>query len=353
VNDAAWPLRRICWWALWWAVLLSAAEFAVFVPLRDAAPTAVLVWWLTGWVMPLWLLAGMGYLLLARDGERRGSARALWLHPLLLALAFSLVQPAFAQVSMALLMTPSPSGMSAVPLGSWAWFTVAEGYGTLMLYILWVNLFYGGLLVGAYVLVVRAERMRSVWREAAIARGSAERALDEARLHMLRSQVDPRLLLDALRRCERLYRSEPSRADDLLDRLVDFLRLALPGLKSPDSTLAVELELALAWVALHQALSGRAGWHIERPASLAELPFPSLVMLPLLAWGEGSAAPRLEVEMAATGARLRVQGIDRPLPEELAQRTRASLYVVFGTGFAFHTAPSAHHPLEIELFAPA
>lgn len=352
MTDAAWPLRRIFWWALWWAVLLSAAEFAVLAPLRDAPQPVLLLWWLTGWGGPLWVLAGMGYLLLARDGERRGSARALWLHPLMVAAGFSLVQPLYGFGTELLLATP-PLDVRGISRSTFGLATDVQAHASQMLYDLWVNLFYGGLLVGAYVLVVRAERMRTVWRQAAIARGRAERTLDEARLHTLRSQVDPQLLLDALRRCERLYRSERARADELLDRLVDFLRLALPGLKSPDSTLEAELDLALAWVALHQALSGRTRWQIERSAGLAEQPFPSLVMLPILAWGDHSAAPRLEVTAAATGVRLRVQGVDHPLPDELAQRTRACLHATFGTGFAFHTAPSAHHPLEIELFAPA
>lgn len=344
MSEAVRPLRRIVWWAWWWAVLLSAAEFAVLAPLRGVPLSTLLLWCLTGWALPVWVLAGVGYLLLARSGERRGTVRGLWLYPLALALGVSLVQPL---VSLAPELMPAPRAqMSSFGEERMGQLADASGYAALVLYNLWLNLFYGRLLVGAYVLAVRAERERSLWREATIARGRAERALDEARLHTLRSQVDPQLLLDTLRRCERLYHNDAALADDLLDRLVDFLRLALPGLKSPDSTLSAELELAAAWGALHQALSGRAGWRIDRPALLHALPFPSLVMLPLLAWGEGSAAPRLEVVQDGRRLRLRVLGVERRLPQDLLLRTRACLHAVFGSGFALHLAPAA---LEIEL----
>jgi hypothetical protein len=80
------------------------------------------------------------------------------------------------------------------------------------LYNLWINLFYGGLLMIAYSLTLRRDRMRSLSHANAVARNRTQSILDPARLQALQRQVDPALLLDSMGELEKRYRDEPDGA---------------------------------------------------------------------------------------------------------------------------------------------
>lgn len=337
----SWTTRRIVLWALLWSLLLSAAEFVVIAPLHSMPPLAFLAWWLTVWSMPTWYLLGYAWLLLARAAERRGDWRALVLGGLAISVVWSAVQP-INVVAMSVLWRDFTS-LSVV--------SEATGRGGLPLfaYNLWTNLFYGGLLVAAYVLSVRTERTRALLREAALSRSRTEALLGELRLQALQAQIDPALLLAGLDEVQRLYRHQPDRADDLLEQLVDFLRAALPGLKTRQSTLHAEMQLATAYAALQWRMPGGARWTIERPDALPESLFPSMVLLPVLALAQAGASPRLILRWADGKVVLTVQDVGRRLSADIEQRTRLSLHALHGERARLRVNESPQTQLLIEL----
>jgi hypothetical protein len=151
------------------------------------------------------------------------------------------------------------------------------------LYGFWMALFYGGLFIIACVLLSRTERTRFVLGEAQIARDKTELLLDKAEIESLYGQVEPAFLIRAMRVVRDRYASDAASADQLLDDLVAFLRLAMPGVRSGSSTLAAELQLAQSYAQLQRAIDPeRVAWHVDAEASLPEMPFPPLVLLPLL-----------------------------------------------------------------------
>jgi signal transduction histidine kinase len=107
--------------------------------------------------------------------------------------------------------------------------------------------------------------------------------LVQARLQALQARIDPHLLFEMLDSVRRAYQQDASRAERLLDELVDFLRAALPRLRNVSSSVQREARLAHAYAQL-RALAGTADidMRLEVSAAVADARFPPGVLLPLL-----------------------------------------------------------------------
>jgi LytS/YehU family sensor histidine kinase len=110
----------------------------------------------------------------------------------------------------------------------------------------------------------------------------ARRAL-EARLAAMQAQVEPRFLFDSLVDIDALYRRDPSQAASMLDRLITYLRVALPQLRDSGSTAQAEADLVAAYLSVvaarHQGLP-RTQVVVEPDA--AEARFCPMLLLPLV-----------------------------------------------------------------------
>jgi len=147
----------------------------------------------------------------------------------------------------------------------------------------WFRLVYGGLFITAYYLSVRAERSRRVFAQAQIARLQSEATLASEQVRVVQGQIDPRFLLQAMVEVQRRYGLDPAGFQRLLDLLVGFLRAAMPGIRSGTSTLSAELSLSVQYADLRAELDPHgAGWTLDRDDAIPELPFPALLLLPLL-----------------------------------------------------------------------
>jgi hypothetical protein len=78
----------------------------------------------------------------------------------------------------------------------------------------------------------------------------------ESRLAAMQAQVEPQFLFNSLVGIEALYRKDPGAAAANLDRLIQYLRVALPRLREPGSTIAAEIELVRAYLAVVTSLHG-------------------------------------------------------------------------------------------------
>jgi len=105
--------------------------------------------------------------------------------------------------------------------------------------------------------VIHRRRLTNVAIRAA-QRDQASLARDvlESRLAAMQAQVEPQFLFDTLVDIEELYRRDSARAADNLDRLITYLRVALPRLRGTGSTVAAEIELVEAYLDVVRALSG-------------------------------------------------------------------------------------------------
>lgn len=344
----SWSTRRIVQWGVLWGLLVSAAEFFVILPVHAMPLPVFLLWWLTVWSLPLWCLLGGVMLLLARRAERSGH----WSRPVLLGLtavlAWSVYQPLHVRMMRAAWRgaVNFDSFMGQAKQGD---FTALVATDALLACNLWISLFYGGLLVAGYVLSTRSERTRAALREAELARGRTEALLGELQLQTMRSQIDPALLLAVLDEVQCLYRHQSDCADALLERLVDFLRAAMPGLKDPGSSLQAELQLAQAFAQLQSLMPDGARWQVEWPRELPERAFPSLLLLPIMALAGAKESPRLIVRAEDARVSLTVQSLGCKLPPDVEHRTRSSLQAATGQRARLRANESPQTQLVIEL----
>jgi len=165
------------------------------------------------------------------------------------------------------------------------------------------------------------------------------RSAFDARLTAMRAQVDPQFLFDSLADVERAYAVENLRGAAMLDRLIAYLRTALPRLRTEGSTIGAEAELVDAWLAVVAARrDGRLTRRVEVDPGCAGASFPATVLLPLVQWAVGGVDQPQAValsagRMADRGAtRLRAQlrlvpgcpcRDDEPEPRRIRSRMQA------------------------------
>jgi signal transduction histidine kinase len=140
-----------------------------------------------------------------------------------------------------------------------------------------------GMVVG--VLVYHNDR-----REAAdellrsqISRTSLDTQLMQARLQLLRAQVEPHFLFNSLSVVRALSRSDRAATVAMLDNLIRYFEAALPRLRQGEVLLCEELKLVEAYLAIYRARMGsRLGYQIEARADLGALKVPSMMLLTLV-----------------------------------------------------------------------
>ncbi|MDP3822517.1 MAG: hypothetical protein Q8R33_13675 [Burkholderiales bacterium] len=234
-------------------------------------------------------------------------------------------------------------------------------------HVFWGALFYGGLFVAAYRLSMQTERTRALLARAEIARQETERLFSEAQLLSLQGHVDPAFLLRAMVEVERRYAHDATGMGRLLDALVSFLRSAMPGVRSGASTLAAELLLAEQYARVWAELEpGRATWRIQVEGTMPELPFPALLLLPVLDQLAGAAGStrRAELQLRLT----RTDGhcaltLARAAPRdelwlapELLYRLQVGLRALFGDAWTLQrstASPAVVLTLPLRPAAPA
>ncbi|MCE4539749.1 histidine kinase [Pelomonas sp. P7] len=271
-----WPLRGALWPALtfWaaWALLRwqwpHARWIAISAQLWLAYSAAWLVlrsrWW--GLAVPLAAAAGA----LLGAGLSPDVTLASWLPPLGPLPVLRAALPAFA---FALLMH--------LPLRWWHW----------------------------------REEQKLRWQlaraEQSAAMAELSRQVSVAELKALQAQVEPHFLFNALASLQQLIRSQPATAERFLGELHDYLRLALPSMREPLSTVERELALARAYLTVMATrLGARLRVEVRAQPGCEAAAMPPMMLLTLVenAVRHGieplPQGGRIEVEARREGARL-------------------------------------------------
>jgi sensor histidine kinase YesM len=107
--------------------------------------------------------------------------------------------------------------------------------------------------------------------------------MDEARLQMLQAQIEPHFLFNTLANVRRLYQSEPSVGETMLDNLMRYLAVALPQMRANDTTIGREAILIESFLTIQRIRMGqRLSFEIDIPESLRDIRIPPLMLLTLV-----------------------------------------------------------------------
>ena len=131
---------------------------------------------------------------------------------------------------------------------------------------------------------------------------AAQRQAAENQLKLLESQLEPHMLFNTLATLRVLIGVDAARAQDMLDRLIAFLRATLSASRTGSHPLAAEFERLSDYLALMSLRMGpRLQVVLDLPEALRQLPVPPLLLQPLV---ENSIRHGLEPKVA--GGRIEV-----------------------------------------------
>ena len=122
---------------------------------------------------------------------------------------------------------------------------------------------------------------KGAWLQARMneARGQAS----EAQLKLLQTQLEPHMLFNTLANLRVLIGTDPARAQDMLDRMIAYLRATLSASRSTEHPLADEFERLHDYLALMAVRMGpRLAYTLDLPETLRTAPVPPLLLQPLV-----------------------------------------------------------------------
>ncbi len=112
---------------------------------------------------------------------------------------------------------------------------------------------------------------------------TAQRQVLQAQLQLLQAQLEPHMLFNTLANLHALIDADPARAQDMLARLISFLRSTLSASQRTTHPLSEEFSRASDYLALMQVRMGpRLKVELDLPLDLVDTPVPPLLVQPLL-----------------------------------------------------------------------
>ncbi|WP_233584798.1 sensor histidine kinase [Aquabacterium soli] len=112
---------------------------------------------------------------------------------------------------------------------------------------------------------------------------AAQRQALQTQLRLLQAQLEPHMMFNTLANLHALIESDPARAQDMLARLITFLRATLGGSRTTTHPLSTEFARVDDYLALMQVRMGpRLQVKLELPAELASHHVPTLLLQPLV-----------------------------------------------------------------------
>jgi len=150
-------------------------------------------------------------------------------------------------------------------------------------------------------------------RRASDERAQLESRLTDARLQVLRAQIEPHFLYNTLANVQYLIRNDTASADMMVGELIAYLRQSLPRMRDTTSTVGGELSLARAYLnVMRIRMGGRLSVVIDAPQALLDHPFPPMMLMSLVENAikhgvEPNAGPgEIRIGVTAADGRLRV-----------------------------------------------
>jgi len=130
----------------------------------------------------------------------------------------------------------------------------------------------------------------------------------EARLKLLETQLEPHMLFNTLANLRVLIGTDPARAQEMLDRMIAYLRATLSASRSTQHPLENEFDRLRDYLELMAVRMGpRLAYTLDLPDALRSVPVPPLLLQPLV-----ENAIRHGLEPQVEGGHITVRASTRP-----------------------------------------
>jgi hypothetical protein len=124
---------------------------------------------------------------------------------------------------------------------------------------------------------------KEIIQQERINRLSSEKEALEANLRLLQAQIEPHFLFNTLSNILSLLDTDLKKGRSMLMDLIHYLRTSLSKTRAEATTLGQEMEMVKAYLNIFKVrMEGRLRYRIDVPANLKELPFPPMLIQPLV-----------------------------------------------------------------------
>lgn len=265
-----------------------------------------------------------------------------------------------------LALTFPSSIIFGVTLGSWF-----SGVGSWSDPQAWVSvvigLFFGGIGGISYFLSERIEKLDAEVKQRRMNEVESEKRQLEAHLKLLQAQIEPHFLFNTLANVSGLIDADPALAKKLLERLNNWLRVALARARSDSMTLGDELDMLENYLQILKIRFGeRLQWHIEAPEDACLTAFPPMLLQPLvenavrhgiepkIGGGKLSIRSRIAVGKLSVSVHDDGVGLNSEIkPGAGLENVRARLAALYGTDGKLTLESNAEGGLTVMLEIPA
>lgn len=146
-----------------------------------------------------------------------------------------------------------------------------------------IALFFGLIASITFVLIERIGMLNEKVRERQLKVTEQDKRALEVQLKLLQAQIEPHFLFNTLANVSSLIDSNPAQAKKLLERLNDWLRVALARARCDRATLGNELDMLENYLQIMKIRFGdRLHWRIELAEEIRNFPFPPMLLQPLV-----------------------------------------------------------------------
>ncbi len=146
-----------------------------------------------------------------------------------------------------------------------------------------------------FYLVARQREISNQLTVEKLKQAEYERALTEGNLKILQAQIEPHFLFNTLSNVIGMIDRRPDDAKKMLEHFTHYLRASLSRTRQSDTTLADEVNLIHAYLAIQKIrMATRLSYNITIQEELGTIPFPPLLIQPLV---ENSVRHGLEPEI--------------------------------------------------------
>ena len=168
----------------------------------------------------------------------------------------------------------------------------------------------------ATIVVILVERVLLEIQQRKLLHSENERREVEAQLKLLQAQIEPHFLFNTLANVSSLIERDPALAKRLLERLIEWLRIALARARSERATLGDELGMLGNLLEIMTVRFGeRLRWHIDAAPELQQLSFPPMLLQPLV---ENALRHGIEPKIGGGEIRIRASRTGEDLCVEVA-----------------------------------
>ncbi len=168
-----------------------------------------------------------------------------------------------------------------------------------------IGLFFGGIGGITYFLSERIGRLDAEVKQRRMNEVESEKRQFEAHLKLLQAQIEPHFLFNTLANVSSLIEPDPAMARRLLERLIDWLRIALARARSDSATLGDELDMLENYLQILKIRFGeRLRWDVQAADETRRIIFPPMLLQPLV---ENALRHGIEPKLGGGSLRINAQ----------------------------------------------